>query len=103
MTLEELRAIMVYIRQRVHLDARGDRGRVRIEFHGPSEDEMIAAGLNAEGVKRVLGAPWWQEMVTDIIETPEFCEPGDPPEQILTYARDVVSDYVQKRVSLQDK
>jgi hypothetical protein len=61
---------------------------------------MIAAGLNPDGVKLLLGLSWWEDMVTDIIETPDFCEPDDTPEQILGYARDVVSDYIRKRFPL---
>ena len=100
MNLKELQAIMEYLEKKVRLGSEEDKSRVLIEFDRPTEDEMIAAGLNAEGVKLVLGARWWEEMVTDIIETPDFCEPGEPPQQVLAYARDVVSDYVQKRVSL---
>jgi hypothetical protein len=39
-------------------------------------------------------------MVTDIVETPEMCDPEDPPEQVLAYARDVVSEYIRKRAEL---
>ena len=37
-------------------------------------------------------------MVTDIIETPDFAEPGESPQQVLQYARDVVKEYVAKRL-----
>ena len=100
MNLMELQAIMEYLKEKVRLELEEDNERVLIEFDRPTEDEMVAAGLNAEGVKLILGSPWWEEMVTDIIETPDFCEPGEPPQQVLAYARDVVADYVQKRVSL---
>ena len=100
MTPEELRAIMAYLKEKVRLGAEKDSDQVRIHFDGTTEDEMIRAGLNAEGVKLILQAPWWEEMVTDIIETPDFCEPDDAPKQILAYAKDVVSDYIQKRVPL---
>jgi len=100
MTPDELRAIMAYLRERVHLGSEEGESPVTITFDGPIEEGMIGAGLNAEGVKQILGAPWWEEMVTDIIETPEYCEPGDPPQQVLEYAKDVVSDYVRKRIPL---
>jgi hypothetical protein len=100
MTPEELRAIMAYIRERVHLDTQEAKSTVVITFHGPTEEEMIDAGLNAEGVKRILRVPWWEEMVTDIVETPDYCDPGDSPQQVLEYARDVVSDYIRKRFPL---
>ena len=97
---DELRAIIAYLRERVHLGPKEAKGPVIITFHAPKEDEMIGAGLNAEGLKRILRAPWWEEMVSDIIETPDYCDPGDIPQQILEYARDVVSDYIRKRISL---
>ena len=66
----------------------------------PTEEEMIDAGLNVDGVKRILRVPWWEEMVEDIVETPDMCEPDDSPEQVLGYARDVVSEYIRKRFPL---
>ena len=100
MTPEELRAIIIYLRERVHLGPKEAKGPVLITFHGPTEDEMIGAGLNAEGVKQILHVPWWEEMITDIIETPDFCDPSDSPQQVLEYAKDVVSDYIRKRFPL---
>ena len=73
-----------------------------IMFQAPTEGMMIDAGLNAKGVRRLLRVPWWEEMVADIVETPDFCEPDDSPEQVLEYARDVVSDYIRKRFPLND-
>ena len=102
MTPEELRAIMAYLRERVHLGGgpKAAKSPVIITFDATTEDEMIAAELYAEGVKRILRVPWWEEMVTDIIETPDYCDPGDSPQQVLEYARDVVSDYIRKRFPL---
>jgi hypothetical protein len=100
MTSEELRAIMAYLRERVHLGPKEAESPVLITFHGPTEAEMIGAGLNAEGVQQILRVPWWEEMVVDIIETPDFCDPSDSPQQVLEYARDVVSDYIRKRFPL---
>jgi hypothetical protein len=37
-------------------------------------------------------------MVTDVVETPEFAEPEDSPEQVLNYAKDVVREYIWKRL-----
>ncbi|MBU0754473.1 MAG: hypothetical protein KJ645_05000, partial [Planctomycetes bacterium] len=76
-----------------------DEGRAIIVFQTPKEEEMIAAGLNAEGVRRLLGVPWWDEMVEDIVETPDMCDPDDAPQQVLDYAKDVVSEYIRKRFS----
>jgi hypothetical protein len=103
MTAEELRAIMAYLRERVRLGPEEAETPVLITFDGPSEDEMLAAGLQAEGVRQILRAPWWEEMVTDITETPDFCDPGDSPQRVLDFARDVVSDYIRKRVPLNDR
>jgi hypothetical protein len=100
MTPEELRSMMAYLREVVRLGPRETGSQIVITFLAPTEDDMIDAGLNAEGVKRLLQASWWDEMVTDIIETPEYCDPGDSPQQVLEYARDVVSDYIRKRFPL---
>lgn len=100
MTPEEFRTIMAYIRERVHLGTQEAKSPVVITFHAPTEEEMIDAGLNAEGVKRILCVPWWEDMVADIVETPDYCDPGDSPQQVLEYARDVVSDYIRKRFTL---
>jgi len=100
MTPEELRAIITYLRERVVLGPKETDGQIVITFLAPSKEEMIEAGLNPKGVEAILQAPWWEEMVTDIIETPEYSEPDESSEQILEYARDVVSDYIRKRVSL---
>lgn len=99
MTPDELRAIMAFLRDKVTLDS-SDNEKVTIAFCPPTEEQMANAGLNADGVRQVRQAAWWDEMVTDIIETPDFCEDDDPPEQILEYAKDVVSDYIRKRISL---
>ncbi len=97
---DELRAIMGFLRQKVHLKDPGAEGEVVIGFDAPTADEISQAGLNPQGCKQIQDAPWWDEMVTDIVETPEMCESGEPPEQVLEYARDVVSEYVRKRAKL---
>jgi len=75
---------------------------VAITFQAPTEEEMIAAGLAAEGVRRILRVPWWDEMVEEIEETPDMCDPDDSPQQVLEYAKDVVSEYVRKRFPLEE-
>ena len=102
MTSEELRAIMEYLRKRVKLRPQLANNSIAIDFHVPSEKDMIDAGLNASGVKRILRVPWWDEMVMDIVETPEMCDPEDSQEQVLNYAKDVVSEYIRKRFPLED-
>ncbi len=102
MTPDELRAIMVYLRDRVDQELLDGESTPVITFHAPTEEEMIEAELNAEGVRRILSVPWWDEMVSDIIETLDMCDPGDSPEQVLEYARDVVSEYIRKRFPLEE-
>jgi hypothetical protein len=102
MTQEDLRAIMEYLRNRVGLGPLGAESMPIITFGTPTEDEMLKAGLNAEGVKRILKVPWWSEMEEDVAETPDMCDPDDTPEQILKYARDVISEYIRKRFPLQE-
>jgi hypothetical protein len=98
---DELRAIMEFLRQQVRLAGEGAAGgEVAVEFDAPTAEAMVQAGLNAEGCRQILDAPWWGEMVDDIVETPEMCDPNDPPAQILEYARDVVSEYIRKRAKL---
>lgn len=100
MTPDELLAIMEFLRGRVSLAKTTVGDAVVIEFSAPAIDEMTEVGLDAEGCRQILDAAWWDEMVTDIVETPEMSEPEDSPEQILAYARDVVSEYIRKRATL---
>jgi hypothetical protein len=102
MTSEELRSIMDYLRKKVTLEEQEGESTIKIKFQTPEEREMIEAGLNASGVKRILKVPWWEEMVNDIVETPEMCDPDDPPEQVLEFARDVISEYIRKRFPLNE-
>ena len=94
---------MAYLRERVILGPKEIKNPIVITFLAPSKEEMMRAGLNPEGVEAIIHAPWWEEMVTDIIETPEYCESNESSQQILEYARDVVSDYIRKRFPLDDK
>lgn len=97
MTPDDLRAIMTYLRDKVLLETEDP---IELKFNEPTENEMLQAKLNADGIRRILSSDWWNEMITDIIETPEFCEPDESPDQVLEYAKDVVSDYLRKRVEL---
>lgn len=100
MTADELRAIMDFLIEKVRLTDVGADGEATIGFDVPTADQMTRAGLNPEGCRQILDAPWWDEMVADVVETPQMCDPGDPPEQVLQYARDVVSEYLRKRAKL---
>lgn len=100
MTPDDLRAIMSYLQDRVVLKSGEEGGEVTIFFETPTSGGMIQAGLNPEGSRAILEAPWWDEMLTDVVETPEMCDPDDPPRQVLAYARDVVAEYIRKRFKL---
>ena len=102
MTPDELRDIMTYLRERVHLGTAEAETPVVISFHAPAVDEMIEAGLHPGGSERILQVPWWDEMVEDIVETPEMCDPDDSPAEVLEFARDVISEYIRKRFPLEE-
>jgi hypothetical protein len=88
---------MEYLEQRVQ-----PAGERAVRFAVPSRDELIEAGFGEQGVGQLLDAPWLSEMVEEIEETPEFCDPDDPPETVLRYARDVVLEYLRKRYELDE-
>jgi hypothetical protein len=100
MTPDDLRAIMQYLTARVQLLS-SDEGGIRIGFATPTLDEMVAAGLDGQGSARLLAVEWWDEMVEDIVETPDMCEPEDPGDVVLGYARDVIPEYIRKRFPLE--
>jgi hypothetical protein len=95
MTPEDLRRLTSYLQQRVEL---GEGSTIAFEL--PDESTMIGDGMHPDGVRQLLAAPWLPEMITDVLETPEFCEPDESPEQVLSFARDVVQEYIWKRFEL---
>ncbi len=97
MHADDVRRIITWLESRVTLGPAGSR---HIAFPVPSAADMAAAGLHPEGIAQVRGAPWWDDMVADILETPNLCHQDDPPEQVLAFARDVIGEYVRKRVRL---
>ena len=97
-TPDQLREIVRYLQDRVRLATDDNRA---IVFDPPDADRMISDGLEAEAARSIVSAPWWSEMVDDIIETPDFAEPDDSPDVVLGYARDLVREYVSKRFDLQ--
>ncbi len=97
---EELKAIILYLRDKVQLTPDTDSGSVSIEFEPPTLQEMAKAGLHQDGFMRLLNMPWWDEMVTDVIETPEVCEPDEEAPVVLKYAKDVISEYIAKQFPL---
>jgi hypothetical protein len=68
-----------------------------VAFDAPTAEDFHLQGFDGDMVALTLGAKWWPEMILDIIDTPEFAEPDETPEQVLKYARDVVVEYFRKR------
>ena len=96
MERDEIKRMYEWIQGRVALADATDG--IAITFVEPGSEDFSNAGFGPDSIELTLGSDWWSEMVTDIIETPEFAEPGEPPEQVLQYARDVVKEYVAKRL-----
>jgi len=96
MTPEDLRRLTSYLQQNVELAEDS-----AIAFELPDEATMIGDGMHPDGVRQLLAAPWLSQMITDVLETPDFAGPDETPEQVLGYARDVVQEYVRKRFSLE--
>lgn len=94
---EDIRRTVDLLRARVRL-TRGDGGDCSVSFEDLDRDGMTALGIVEEIADRLASAPWWAEMIDDVAETPDFCEPDDTPDQVLEYARDVVEEYVAKRL-----
>jgi len=97
LTAEDLRRLIAYLEARVEPVPGSSPG---VRFDLPGREAMLAEGLHPDAVERLLAAPWLAEMVDEVLETPEFCAPEDPPQQVLRYARDVVGEYVRKRIAL---
>jgi hypothetical protein len=95
MDADDLRRLAAFLQDRV----RFQEGGKRVAFALPSDAEMLAAGVHPDAVRQLGGAPWRDEFVADVVETPALCEPDDPPEVVLGYARDVVLEYVRKRMT----
>lgn len=100
MNADELRAIISYLENKVTLSPHKFEEKIVIDFKAPSPKEMIDAGLNVDGVHQILNSSWWEDMVQDIVETPEMCGDDEAPEQVLEFARDVVSEYIRKRFTI---
>ena len=95
MTPDEVRAAIALLERRVGLAEPATP--IAIVFSAPSADDFAAIGLAGVDAARLLDAPWWPEMVAEILETPSFAGAGEAAETVLRYARDVVGEYVRKR------
>ena len=98
MDSQQIKKLISWLKERVLLVE--DKGKMIIRFDEPTVEDFNAAGFDDEMISMTLKAPWWGEMVTDIIETPDFAAPDDTANQILGYAHDVVYEYVGKRILL---
>ena len=94
---EEIRTAVDLLMDRVAL-TRSDDDACEVAFADLDHGAMVALGITPEIAGRLVAAPWWAEMIDDVAETPDFCEPDDTPDQVLQYARDVVKEYVAKRL-----
>ncbi len=96
-TPDQLRAIAEYLQDRVILV---NDDEPAIAFDPPTAGEMAGAGLDRATATRLTSAPWWQEMVDEIIDTPAFAEPEATPAVVLGYAKDLIREYIGKRFEL---
>lgn len=94
-TPDALRALMQHLQSLVELRPDGT-----ISFAVPDREELVATPLDPAAVDGLLAAPWLDEMVTDVVETPEFCEPDADPDEVLRWARDVISEAIRKRYTI---
>ena len=95
MEREALRDAMEILAGRVRLVA--DPPDCKLVYDDLDRDGMVAAGIAEAVADRLADAPWWAEMIVDVEETPEFCEPEATAEEVLEYGRDVVREYFRKR------
>jgi hypothetical protein len=97
MNADDQRRLIELLEERVR--PTGPEGR-EIRFELPDREELLRAGIPEEGATRLLEASWLEEMVQEVLETPEFCGEDEKPAQVLRYARDVVGEYLRKRLAL---
>jgi hypothetical protein len=88
-------AVRAMITHLENLVVRNDDGT--IGFQIPSHDALIDAGLEQPAVDRLLEAAWLDEMVADVVETPEYCEPDAAPDEVLRFAKDAIKETIWKR------
>jgi len=94
---DQIKILNQWLRSRVTLDEMAEE--ITIQFSQPSAEDFLLQGFGEDTINLTLRSPWWSEMVTDIVETPDFAEPDESPEQVLGYARDQVVEYIAKRMN----
>ena len=93
---DDIRRVRQLLIDRVSVES-GDGKTCVVRFPVPQHDDLVGAGVPAAVADRIIGAEWFDEMVEAVIETPEFCDPGDPPEVVLRFAREAIQEYISKR------
>ena len=96
MKKDDIRKLIEWLQARVDLSGTGDG--IVVTFDEPGAGDLRSEGFEDEVIGLTLERDWWGEMATDIVETPDFAEPDESPDQVLKYARDVVSEYIRKRL-----
>jgi hypothetical protein len=95
MTPDQLRTVIAWLEQRIRC-ARTS-GVTTVTFDPPTAADLVPIGVDEGDGARLLAAPWWPEMVADIVGTPAFCGADEDLDTVLRYARDVVGEYLRKR------
>jgi len=93
----DIRTAIELLKGRVTVTEGAD-GECEVAFADLDRDAMVALGIAPDLADRLSSAPWWPEMVEDVAETPDFCDPGTPPDEVLGYARDLIFEYIAKRI-----
>lgn len=93
---EQLTKLISWLQDRIEMARDGKS--IIMSFDIPSEADFIDAGFDQAMIDLTLNSSWWEEMITDIIETPDFVDPDSAPPLIIKYARDIVNEYVGKRI-----
>jgi len=95
-TNDEIKRLYEWLQSKVLVDQAA--GELSTVFDEPTAVDFAEQGFDREAIALTLESNWWAEMVTDVVETPEYSEPGESPEKVLEYARDVVVEYIRKRL-----
>ena len=96
MDREKIVELIDWLKDNVSLD--DGEGGVEIIFDEPDAEDFKSTGFYGEIIELTLYSSWWDEMISDLIETPDFAEPGDSTEIVLGYACDLIQEYVSKRL-----
>jgi hypothetical protein len=94
---KEIIRLNQWLQSRVNLDEHAEG--IAIRFSEPTAEDLLHQGFGEEIIDLTLQSSWWSDMVTDIVETPDFAEPDESAEQVLEYARDLVVEYIAKRLN----